>query len=101
MREIVKAADVQVFFGKSISISYKILKQILNELDIKNRKFVTITEFDNYFGLKTNGIRQTIIDRDILIKATPKKAKSMDKGNEIKIVEDSSETYTITKKTWK
>ena len=51
MRQIVKAKDIELYFGKSIHTGYKTLKKIRKELGKSNSQPITIQEFDNYFKL--------------------------------------------------
>ena len=69
MRQIVEARDVEVYFGKSIHDSYKILSRIRTALGKKPRHPINIHEFDNFHNFTTNGIARTIEENDALKKS--------------------------------
>ena len=68
MRQIVEARDVEVYFGKSIHASYKILGKIRTALGKKPRHPINIQEFDDFHNFTTNGIAKTLEENDALKK---------------------------------
>lgn len=64
MRQIVKAKDIQKYFGKKESMSFKIIKTIKKELHKKNHQPVTIDDFCNYYGVTKDSISQIIEEND-------------------------------------
>lgn len=51
MRQVIKAIDIQVFFGKGESISFKMLRNIKKHYNKTNHQPITIDEFCKYFGI--------------------------------------------------
>lgn len=60
MRQVVTAKDIQVYFGKKPSMSFKIINQIKKDLGKLNYQPITISEFCNYYKVEKEGIIEII-----------------------------------------
>lgn len=60
MRQIVIAKDIQMYFGKKESMSFKILSQIKKALGKQRHQPVTIAEFCQYYNVDAEGIIMSI-----------------------------------------
>lgn len=64
MRQIIKAVDIQVFFGKGESMSFKMLKRIKKDLEKQSYQPITIDEFCKYFGISREELVPIIQQND-------------------------------------
>lgn len=64
MRQIIKAIDIQVFFGKGESMSFKMLRNIKKELAKKRHQPITIDEFCKYFDISKEELLPIIQQND-------------------------------------
>lgn len=65
MRQVVEPRDVELFCGKSMCASYKMLQRIRTSLGKYKRAPITIEEFDAYCNLQHKStIAKTIEMRD-------------------------------------
>ena len=60
MRQVVTAKDIQVYFGKKPSMSFKIINQIKKDLGKLNYQPITILEFCDYYKVEKEGIVEII-----------------------------------------
>jgi hypothetical protein len=104
MRQVVEARDVQVYFGKSIHFSYKILKKVRQELKKERHHPITIREFAEFYRCDVESLSLTIQSNDLVKNETklhPSTAeitkKAETKNNEQPFIH---EPYSITKKNW-
>jgi hypothetical protein len=60
MRQVVTAKDLQCYFGKKPSMSFKMIRQIKKDLGKQNHQPITITEFCQYYKVDKEGIIEII-----------------------------------------
>ncbi len=91
MRQIIKAIDIQVFFGKGESMSFKMLKNIKKDLEKQPHQPITIDDFCNYYGICREEIIPIIQEND------KKKCNKFQKANLSTADSDSSTASCIPK----
>ena len=64
-RQIVKAIDIQIYFGKSQSMSNKMLRSIRRALHKEKYQPITITEFCGYYKIETEPLIKVIVANDV------------------------------------
>ena len=106
MRKVITAKDIQIYFGKKPSMSFKILRQIKKGLGKQKHQPITITEFCEYFGVDKKGIVAVIKKNDKNKLDNPLEKINLEMGNstnESKAISSPSEqnkAYAFTKRTW-
>ena len=65
MRQVIKAIDIQVFFGKGESMSIKMIQNIKRELKKGKHQPITIDDFCGYYGTKREEIIPVIEQNEI------------------------------------
>jgi hypothetical protein len=50
-RQVLRAADIQLFFGKGERMSYKMMQELKRHFGKAKHQPVTITEFCSYYGV--------------------------------------------------
>lgn len=63
MRQVIKAIDIQVFFGKGESMSIKMIQSIKKDLNKTKHQPITIDDFCEYYRIKREEILP-IIERN-------------------------------------
>lgn len=64
MRQVIKAIDIQIFFGKGQSMSIKMMRSIKKELNKSKHQPITIDDFCRYFKIKYVEICPIIVEND-------------------------------------
>jgi hypothetical protein len=106
MRQVIIAKDIQIYFGKKESMSFKILSQIKKDLGKQKHQPITITEFCEYFRVDKEGIVTVIKKNDKnKIDNTSEKVNSEMENNTngskaISSPSEQSKAYAFTKRTW-
>lgn len=95
MRQVIKAIDIQEFFGKKESMSFKMIRKIKLDLNKKNHQPITIDEFCTYYGITRQQIIP-IIEYNEQQKATTKQTTTENVSN--KGLEKQS--YAFSKRNW-
>ncbi len=60
-RRVIKAKDIQHFFGKGERMSFKMMKSLRMEYNKKPHQPVTMEEFCNYYGVKETDLMASIL----------------------------------------
>jgi hypothetical protein len=105
MRQVITAKDIQLYFGKKESMSFKMMTQMKKELGKKKHQPITITEFCEYYNVEKEGIV------DIIEKTEEDKQQRITKNQVIEIEKDANQItsissykqsipYVISKRTW-
>jgi hypothetical protein len=63
-RQIIKASDIQIYFGKSQSTSNKMLREIRKTLNKVRYQPITIKEFCGYYNVSVDEVIETILLND-------------------------------------
>lgn len=63
-RQIIKAVDVQIYFGKSKSMSNKMLRGLRSSLNKQLYQPITIKEFAVYYKVPVEEVIEVIISND-------------------------------------
>lgn len=106
MRQVITAKDMQLYFGKKESMSFKMMSQMKKELGKKKHQPITISEFCEYYNVDKVGIEACIKE----VETTKQKpnAKLNDKeapvetipsNNQPKAFLNQNNSYTFSKKT--
>lgn len=64
MRQVIKAIDIQVYFGKKESMSFKMIRSIRKELGKKHYQPITIEDFCDYYGVSKESIVSIILENE-------------------------------------
>lgn len=64
MRQIIKAIDIQVFFGKGESMSFKLIRDMKKHFKKTAHQPITINEFCEYFGIQPKEIIEVILKNE-------------------------------------
>ena len=64
MRQVIKAKDIQIFFGKGQSMSIKMMRTIKKELNKSKHQPITIDDFCAYFKIKHEEICPIIVQNE-------------------------------------
>jgi|LakMenEpi03Aug12_release.lakeMendotaPanAssembly.Ray.scaffolds.fasta_scaffold822964_2 hypothetical protein len=59
-RRVIKAKDIQNFFGKGTRMSFKMMKSLREEYKKKPHQPITMDEFCNYYGVKETDLMASI-----------------------------------------
>lgn len=70
MRQIIKTKDIQVYFGKKYSMSFKMLTNMKKDLGKSKHQPITIKEFCKYYNVDEESICKSILENDNKEKAT-------------------------------
>jgi len=78
MRQVITAKDIQLYFGKKESMSFKMIKSIRKELGKKQYQPITIEDFCAYYGVSKESIVSIILENET--KKSKDKNKQSDKS---------------------
>lgn len=60
MRQVITAKDIQIYFGKKESMSFKMMSQIKKDLGKQKHQPVSIQDFCEYYKVDKEGIVEII-----------------------------------------
>ena len=89
MRQVITAKDIQIYFGKKPSMSFKMMSQMKKELGKKKHQPITITEFCEYYNVEKEGIV------DIIEKTEEDKQQRITKNLGVEIEKDENQIKSI------
>lgn len=89
MRQVITAKDIQIYFGKKPSMSFKMMSQMKKELGKKKHQPITITEFCEYYNVEKEGIV------DIIEKTEEDKQQRITKNLGVEIEKDANQIKSI------
>ncbi len=107
MRQVVTAKDIQCYFGKKESMSFKMMRQMKKDLGKQNHQPITITEFCQYYNVEKEGIIEIINrvekDKEKKGKEIPDTDSVMNKNTINKqpiAITNQNQSYCFSKKSW-
>jgi isochorismate hydrolase len=107
MRQVITAKDIQIYFGKKPSMSFKMMSQMKKDLRKLKHQPITIVEFCQYYNVEKEGIEKCIkevetskqkVDRELVHIKT--KVDVLQSIKQPVAMIKQSDTYTFSKKTW-
>lgn len=104
MRQIVTAKDIQNYFGKKESMSFKMLRQMKNDLGKMRHQPITINEFCTYYAVDRESVME-VIQNDEKKKQTENTVNAHTAINNntsepTTVHIPKNETYVFSKRTW-
>ncbi len=107
MRQVITAKDIQIYFGKKPSMSFKMMSQMKNDLGKLKHQPVTIKEFCQYYNVEKEGIETCIKEvetskqkANMELNDTTTKAETIQSNNQPIGILKQNDAYTFSKKTW-
>lgn len=106
MRQVITSKDIQIYFGKKPSMSFKILSQIKKDIGKQKHQPITIKEFCEYYGVDKKGIVAVIKKNDknkldnISEKVNSEMENSLNGSKAISSPSKQNKAYVFTKPTW-
>lgn len=107
MRQVITAKDIQLYFGKKPSMSFKMMSQIKKDLGKLKHQPVTITDFCQYYNVEQAGIEMIIKEIEnnkqkasIELIDSEKQVQKLESNKQPLAILKPNDTYTFSKKTW-
>lgn len=105
MRQVITAKDIQIYFGKKPSMSFKMLSQIKKDLKKLRHQPITISEFCNYYNVEKDGIVAIIKRIEKNKHKSASKIVSIENENPTNEIllntsKDEGNAYAFSKRTW-
>ena len=107
MRQVITAKDIQLYFGKKPSMSFKMMSQIKKDLGKLKHQPVTIADFCQYYNVEQAGIEMII--KEIENNKLKSNIELIDSENQVEILESNeqsvvvyktNDSYSFSKRTW-
>lgn len=107
MRQVITAKDIQLYFGKKPSMSFKMMSQIKKDLGKLKHQPVTIADFCQYYNVEQAGIESIIKEIEnnkqkasIELIDSEKQVQKLESNKQPLSIFKPNDTYTFSKKTW-
>ena len=106
MRQVITAKDIQIYFGKKESMSFKMMSQIKKDLGKQKHQPVSIQDFCEYYKVDKEGIVQIIKNNEnekqnVASKNAPiEKKDTITEKDEVKPKYNQIKPYTFSKPTY-
>lgn len=84
-RRVIRAKDIQYFFGKGERMSFKMMKTMRQELNKKPYQPITISDFCDYYGVKEADVLASI-QSAMELKALTNKRKTHHEDQAMEVV---------------
>ena len=106
MRQVITAKDIQLYFGKKESMSFKMINQIKKDLKKLKHQPITIAEFCQYYNVEKEGIEDCIkeveknkqkANRELI--NTETKVEEVQNKKQLEVISKQNEPYAFSKKT--
>ncbi|WP_291275398.1 hypothetical protein [Flavobacterium sp.] len=101
MRQIIKTKDIQVYFGKKYSMSFKMLTNMKKDLGKSKHQPITIKEFCKYYNVDEESISQSILENDNKEKeeSRPREEQQIETKQMTSVTNKVDQTYKFAKRT--
>ena len=105
MRQVITAKDIQIYFGKKESMSFKMMSQIKKDLGKQKHQPVTIQDFCEYYKVDKEGIVEIIKNNEnekqnVASKNNIEKKDTATVKEEVKSKFNQIKPYTFSKPTY-
>ena len=107
MRQVITAKDIQLYFGKKPSMSFKMMSQIKKDLGKLKHQPVTIADFCQYYNVEQAGIEMIIKEIEnnkqktsIELIDSEKQVQKLESNKQPLAILKPNDTYIFSKKTW-
>lgn len=105
MRQVITAKDIQIYFGKKESMSFKMMSQIKKDLGKQKHQPVSIQDFCEYYKVDKEGIVQIIKNNEnekqnVASKNNIEKKDTANVKEEVKSKFNQIKPYTFSKPTY-
>jgi hypothetical protein len=107
MRQVVTSKDIQCYFGKKPSMSFKMMRQMKKDLRKQNHQPITITEFCQYYKVDKEGIVEIIKMVENNKENNRKESTNLDREEETAPITipsnpttNENQPYCFSKKSW-
>ncbi|WP_297869743.1 hypothetical protein [uncultured Flavobacterium sp.] len=105
MRQVITAKDIQIYFGKKESMSFKMMSQIKKDLGKQKHQPVSIQDFCEYYKVDKEGIVQIIKNNEnekqnVASKNNIEKKDKVTVKEEVKSKFNQIKPYTFSKPTY-
>ncbi len=105
MRQVITAKDIQIYFGKKESMSFKMMSQIKKDLGKQKHQPVSIQDFCEYYKVDKEGIVEIIKNNEnekqnVASKNNIEKKDTATVKEEVKSKFNQIKPYTFSKPTY-